>query len=96
MKILFLQEEVQSVVGDVLKQFMLATTGSEDSDSPEMTSQFLRSVETSPDLSQALNATFLSSTNETIFNATSFLDERSSAFVKMFDQALKNLTLSLN
>jgi hypothetical protein len=87
------------VVGDVIKQFMLATTGSDASESPDVTSQFLRSVSTSPELSQALNATFLSSSsssNETFFNATSFLDERSSAFVKMFDQALKNLTLSMN
>ncbi len=86
------------MVGDVIKQFMLSTTGSDASESPDVTSQFLRSVSTSPELSQALNATFLSSSssNETIFNATSFLDERSSAFVKMFDQALKNLTLSMN
>jgi hypothetical protein len=85
------------VVGDVIKQFMLSTTGSDASESPDVTSQFLRSVSTSPELSQALNATFLSSSsNETFFNATSFLDERSSAFVKIFDQALKNLTLSMN
>ena len=84
------------MVGDVIKQFRLATTGSDASESPDVTSQFLRSVSTTPELSQALNATFLSSSNETFFNATSFLDERSSAFVKMFDQALKNLTLSMN
>ncbi len=42
----FEQEEVHSVVGDVVKQFMFATTGNA-SDSPETKSQFLRSITTS-------------------------------------------------
>jgi len=69
-------------VGDVVNQFMSAVTGSEDVAPPEMASQFLRSVTlTSHDLN---------------FNVTSLLDDRSLDFVRMFDAALKNFTLSFN
>ena len=76
------QDEINSVVGDVVKQFMSAVTRSDDVAPPEMASQFLRSVtQTSHDLN---------------FNVMSLLDDRSLDFVRMFDAALKNFTFSFN
>ena len=68
------QDEINSVVSDVVQQFVSAVTGSDAAAdfAPEMTSQFLRSV------------------TQTSLNMTSFLDERSLEFVRMFDDALKN------
>ena len=68
------QDEINSVVSDVVQQFVSAVTGSDATAdfAPEMTSQFLRSV------------------TQTSLNMTSFLDERSLEFVRMFDDALKN------
>ena len=68
---------------------MISTGNENESESAEMRTSFLRSV--SPTSSDEVNSTMLS--GDQIFNATSFLDERSLAFVKMFDQALSNLTL---
>jgi hypothetical protein len=53
----FQKEEVHSVVGDVVKQFMFATTGNA-SDSPETKSQFLRSITTSQNNHQVLETKF--------------------------------------
>ena len=69
-------------MGDVVKQFMSAVTGSDEVAPPEMASQFLRSV--------------TQTSHDPNFNVTSLLDDRSLDFVRMFDAALKNFTLSFN
>jgi hypothetical protein len=80
------QEEINSVVGDVLEHFAKAGPG------PEVTSQFLRSV-SGASHGESLSSAMLNVTRN--LDVTQLLDDRSLQFVRMFDQALSNLSTSL-
>jgi hypothetical protein len=85
--IFVIQDEIQSVIDRVAEQFLSATKGNLTK-FPDIRSEFLRSVTLPENLVDQVNPV----SEPKWLNVTGLFDERSSTFISVFEDILRNFT----